>query len=201
MAMYKRSLAQLVFFLFSMFTGHALAAPGDHDVIPGERIGKIRIGMRSADVHAQLGKPGGAADRKDGLREEVWSGGRNEVQQVRVLLDHGLTVQVSATSSAFRTPDGLSTSAKPAAILRLGLRRTGFELRGSGGGFAYYYDDIERGIAWQITGTGIPQDGEPPFRIYAVIVHAPKRPVAVDDDLVPCDPGEECAPETPAKCE
>lgn len=157
--------------------------------------------MPAAEVHAVVGRPSGAADRRDGLREEWWFGGRNDTQTLRVLLDHGKTVQVSATSRAFRTTEGLSTAADPGAVLRLGLHRSGFELRGSGGGFAYYYDDVERGLAWEITGSGSPREGERLFGIYAVIVHERGRPVAVDSDLLPVEPDERCAPETPAGCE
>lgn len=179
----------------------ALTAPGDHDVVPGERLGKVRLGMRSDDVHVALGMPSGVADRSDGLREEWWSGGRNDVQEVRVFFEHGTAVQVSATSGAFRTKEGLSTASDPAAIVRLGLRRFGFETRGSGGGFAFYYDDVGRGVAWHISGTGVPRQGQRPFWIYAVIVHARNRAVVVNEKFIPAEADEHCSPDTPAGCE
>jgi hypothetical protein len=47
--------------------------------VPGERIRKIRIGTSAADVDAALGKPAGSYARSDGLVEEAWSGGKNDV--------------------------------------------------------------------------------------------------------------------------
>jgi hypothetical protein len=152
--------------------------------------------MPAVEVHAALGKPSGTADREDGLCQEWWHGERNGVQTVRVLLERGTAVKVSATSPAFRTAVGLSTAADPAAILPLGLRRSGYELRGSGGGFAYHYDDVERGLAWEITGTGI-------ARARALRHLRRRRPRALAGGRRRrrpggAEPGETCAPETPA---
>jgi hypothetical protein len=36
--------------------------------------------------------------------------------------------------------------------------------------------------------------------VYAAIVHAPGRAVAVDEDFDPVEPDEVCAPETPERC-
>ena len=83
---------------------------------------------------AALGKPHGAAKRKDGLVEEWWSGGKNDSQTIRVWLERGSAVQVSATSRTFRTAKGLSTATDAQEIVRLGLRRSGFEFNGGGGG-------------------------------------------------------------------
>lgn len=187
--------------LAALLLASALAAPGDHDVVPGERLGKIRIGMSAADVHAALGTPGGSYPRADGLVEEVWSGGKNDVQQVRVWLERGKAVQVSATSKAFKTKDGLSTGAEPAAIVALKLKRTGYSHNGSGGAYIYFYDDVARGIAWEISGpAGRAEPPDPQFGVYAAIVHATGRAVAVAEDFEPVEPDEVCAPETPQRC-
>ena len=76
--------------------------PADWLVVPGESVGKIRLGMPRAEVLALLGTPREA--RADLLVYRARRGGN----RLQVYFAEGRAVQIDFTSASFRTREGIS---------------------------------------------------------------------------------------------
>lgn len=163
----------------------------DRTIRPGRGIGKIALGAGRRAVHKVLGRPGGTyrfGRKAPRLRGDYWSSGAHTL---RVLYENDRVVQVSVTSPAFKTPDGISTAGDggAAAVRRAygPLRERRYFVRGSGGGLINYLDSAARGIAFVFTAPASLED--PPFRFYATAVHRPGRAVLPEPDEEPITNG------------
>ncbi|BCM93833.1 hypothetical protein IAD21_05724 [Abditibacteriota bacterium] len=138
----------------------ANAGRADNVVVPGERVGAVRLGATIAQVHQLLGQPTKSAKWKSGETQDSFLGTKPPVDEygveksprrnLTVIYRAGKVVQIEFNSPAFRTSKGISVTSS----LR-DFRRTygplkpyayGMDLD-EGGYVAYYYDSAANGIA------------------------------------------------------
>lgn len=128
----------------------ASASAQDYDVVPGQRIGFIEIGMSRQTVQGKLGKPSGTYSLPGrGNRGDYWFSADNS-NTLRVFYNAaGRVYQISVTSPRFTTPEGLSSRSSLAEIRRsYGNLKV---LRVSARGDIDYYYDSRKGIAFELT--------------------------------------------------
>jgi hypothetical protein len=147
---------------------------------PGRRIGKVALGKARGAVHRMLGKPS-ATYRVGGgvLTGDVWMADTGN--DVRVIYYRGVVIQIKVTSPRFSTSDELTTNSSLAEVKKKhpNLRKTRHFVHGSGGGLIEYYDDVERGIAFEFTSVASETTN---FKPYAIIVHRAGKPVIPEND-------------------
>src|SRR3954463_1194745 len=119
----------------------------EYDVVPGQRIGWIEIGMSRQTVLGKLGKPAGTYSLPvRGSRGDYWISSDNS-NTLRVFYNGaGRVSQISVTSPRFTTPDGLSSRSGLADIMR--VYKNMRVLKVSARGDIDYYYDPRRGIAF-----------------------------------------------------
>lgn len=128
----------------------ASASAQEYDVVPGQRIGSIELGMSRQTVHEKLGKPSGTYSLQGhGNRGDYWSSSDNS-NTLRVFYDAaGRVYQISVTSPRFTTSEGLNSRSSLAEIRRsYGNLKV---LRVSARGDIDYYYDSRKGIAFELT--------------------------------------------------
>ena len=170
-------------------------ATADARIVPGERVGPVRLGTTRDVVLKRLGKPAESGSA-GGYREDRfrWSpagaaGGRPKEPTLVVVSRAGRVVQVSVSHPACRTREGVSPASTFAAIRqrypRLTVRDYGMIDPAGGGYVLIVFDDVKRGLAFT-PGT---QDDEgtyltlPESAPLEVVVHRPGTPA------VPLDAG------------
>lgn len=171
----------------------ARAVSAAWEIVPGKRIGSVRIGESRAGVHAALKAPDQTRSLGGGLLQERWlskpvnpSSRAQCPDYVTVYYMGGVVRQVEVSSWHFETLGGLTTLSRfsdlEAAYPPRHWRITAFSP--SRGGVAlrmYYDDDTIHGIAWK----GALESGMIPsvtgdMQIESLIVHAPRTYVIVD---------------------
>lgn len=162
-------------------------------VVPGVRIGQVRIGESRTAVHARLHAPDETRGLAGTLLQERWlskpvnpSSRAQCPDYVTVYYQGGIVRQVEVSSWHFETPGGLSTLSQfsdleavypPAhyAITAFSPSRGGVALR------MYYDDDTAHGIAWKgALETGMIPSITGDMRIESLIVHGPRKYVIMD---------------------
>lgn len=145
------------------------AAAQDYDIMPGNRIGKIEIGMSRQKVHDTLGNPTGAYSlRSRGYKGEYWISS-DSTNTLRVFYDPaGRVYQVAVTSSRFTTPEGLTTESSLDDIKRhyQNLKVLHFTARGD----IDYYDSVRQGIAFEFTERTDSRNVSS-YEMYAISIH------------------------------
>lgn len=156
------------------------AAAQDNDIVPGQRIGKIEIGMSRQAVHKTFGQPGGAYRlRARGYRGEYWFSSDNS-NTLRVFYDpSGRVSQVSVTSPRFTTPEGLTTRSSLSEIKQhyRNLKVLRFAARAN----IDYYDAVGEGIAFELT-QRYDSHSSQAMRLYAILIHKPGNSVLPEPD-------------------
>lgn len=169
----------------------APVAPGDWEIVPGRRIGKVFLDADTAAVRAALGRPTETRRRPGGLVEERWVSKRKDVPEppyVAVLLKSGRVVQVEVNSPRFKTRSGTSTDSSFREIRRTyaNLKVTEYHFEDYIG---LYYDDVAAGVAFFV---GAQEQIYPQFQPQAILIHLPGarvlpapggKSVPVEDDL------------------
>jgi hypothetical protein len=154
-------------------------AAQDYDIAPGNRIGKIEIGMSRQAVHNTLGNPSGVYRmRARGYRGEYWISSSDNT--LRVIYDvAGKVYQVSVTSPRFTTPDGLTTQSSMADIKNhyRNLKVLRFTARGD----IDYYDAVRQGIAFEFTQRYDAHSSQA-MRLYAILIHKQGSSVLPEPD-------------------
>src|SRR4051812_9109300 len=91
----------------------------EYDLVPGQRIGWIEIGMSHQTVQGKLGKPSGTYSLPGrGNRGEYWFSSDNS-NTLRVFYNSaGRVYQISVTSPRFTTPEGINSRSGLADIRR-----------------------------------------------------------------------------------
>lgn len=126
-------------------------------IVPGSSIGLVKLGASRKSVRQLLGKPSKTYRRKDGLREDTWIDphSSNDVgypYRVIVIYKKDKVVQVETSSPKFSTVGGFSTKNNIGQARRLfghlKTARYGVEAPEGGGYIEYYYDSVERGVAF-----------------------------------------------------
>lgn len=114
---------------------HQAVAQSDRLIVPGERIGPIRIGMGADELRAMLGQPEEIQLSRSDLPSSATSWGYSSLG-LRVVFDQSLTPSVSAVNTvdfrhfltpgvgtvegtAFHTAEGIALNASPFDIKRL----------------------------------------------------------------------------------
>lgn len=141
----------------------------DYDVVPGQRIGAIRIGMERPTVLNKLGQPSGTYPLPGrGHRGDYWLSSDNS-NTLRVFYDGaGRVYQISVTSPRFTTPEGLNSRSGLAGVRR--SYRNLRVLRVSARGDIDYYYDSRKGIAFELTEQTDEHSSRPTMRPYALLV-------------------------------
>ena len=160
----------------------AVAAAQSHAIEPGNRIGKIRLGMTRKAVHAKLGQPDGIYRLAIGVTGDYWSSSRGG-DSLHISYSAGKVFQIEATSNSFSTPEGLTTQSSLDEVRKFygNLRRTSYFRDNTNGTVVNYYEATGRGITFtfvNLDSTTTPDN----FKLYAIIVHAPgRRAVTMDE--------------------
>jgi hypothetical protein len=157
----------MAFCLLLLFAASASAQ--DYDVVPGQGIGFIEIGMSRQTVHGKLGKPSGTYTLPGrGNRGDYWFSSDNS-NTLRVFYNAaGRVYQISVTSPRFTTPEGLNSRSSLAEIRRsYGNLKV---LRVTARGDIDYYYDSRRGIAFELTDQSDAHSSPLMMKTYAVLV-------------------------------
>ena len=147
------------------------ASAQEYDVVPGQRIGWIELGMSRQTVQGKLGKPAGTYNLPDrGYRGDYWYSSDNS-NTLRVFYNGaGRVYQISVTSPRFNTPEGLNSRSGLNDIRR--AYKNLKVLRVSARGDIDYYYDSRRGIAFEVTDQ-MDAHAPPVMRLYAILVFRP----------------------------
>jgi hypothetical protein len=154
-----------------VFLCAAVASAQEYDVVPGQRIGWIEIGMSRQTVQGKLGKPSGTYSLTGkGARGDYWLSSDNS-NTLRVFYNGaGRVSQISVTSPNFKTPEGLSTRSGLAEIRR--AYKNLKVLKVSARGDIDYYYDSRRGLAFEATDQ-MDAHTSLVMRLYAILVFRP----------------------------
>jgi len=154
----------------------------EYDVVPGQRIGWIEIGMSRQRVLGKLGQPSGTYSLPGRGRGDYWFSSDNS-NTLRVFYNSaGRVSQVSVTSPNFKTEEGLTTRSGLAEIRR--AYRNLKVLKVSARGDIDYYYDSRRGIAFEATDQ-MDAHSRPVMRLYAILVFRPGATVQPEPDEHP----------------
>jgi hypothetical protein len=194
--------------LFVLLSSSAAFA-GDFRIVPGQRIGMVRLGMSRTAIHTLLHTPNTVRHLPHNIVLDTWlshqllttspSGDRGlKRDYLTVFFRHGQAVQIEVSTSKFKTAGGLST------------RQTGNDFSKSypnyktpfkqhdGNPFVWgnsdpagslpaakhvlaYGDAEQSSIAWKCGAWGdLAPDPDPNGPLEAVIVHLPNQPVLLN---------------------
>ena len=107
----------------------SVAFAGDFVVVPGQRIGSVRLGMSRTSVHALLHTPSTTHTAPHGLVLDTWLGhqllttdpnGDKGLKHdyLTVFFRRGRAVQIEVSAAKFRTASGLSTRSSADAFTK-----------------------------------------------------------------------------------
>lgn len=103
----------LVLVLIVVVAGVVHAAPADRRIVPGERIGHLRLEMRTAEAVRALGEP---AERRPG--EQVWLGWPREGLGAWFRDDRIVTIMLRE-NRAYRTAEGIGIGTERERVLEV----------------------------------------------------------------------------------
>lgn len=140
----------------------ALAQSGAPGMVAGRSLGRVYLGNTPAQVHKALGKPDKTLRLKNGLLDDIYRAKKTRMRQgeavrdkVEVLYRAGKVVQIEATSPAFETPNGLSTSSPVSRLTQGGMNWRvlvyGYDHPESGWQ-NYYLVDQKKGLTFEFEG-------------------------------------------------
>ena len=169
--------------LFAVFTAPVIAYQSqDYVIIPGDKIGKVVLHLNRQAVHKLLGKPTGTYPLLQNYVGDYWQSSSGKT--VRVFYEADRVIQISVTSPAFSTGEGLTVKNNLEDIQKHygNLQKFSYFVHGSGGGLIDYHDAVQDGIAFVFTSP----DREPvDFTLYAIIVHRAGEKVMPEPDEQP----------------
>ena len=129
----------------------------DHTVVPGKRVGPVRLGDMRAATLESLGKPSETKRWRSGLVKDSWRGpeppANSEESQIffNVIYRAGRVVQIEFNDPKYKTADEISIESTLAQFRAKHIRPRVWAFTyddGEGSGFVgYYYDDVREGIA------------------------------------------------------
>lgn len=142
--------------------GQALAQSGAPGLVPSKSLGRVYLGYTPAQVHKTLGKPGRTLRLRNGLLDDIYLAKKTRIQEgqsvrdkVEVLYRAGRVVQIEATSPAFVTTNGLSTSSPVSRLTQGGMNWRvlvyGYDHPESGWQ-NYYLVDQKKGLMFEFEG-------------------------------------------------
>jgi len=155
-------------------------AKEDDLIVPGAHIGRFKLGDTQQKFRAWLGKPARTFKTHAQRSVDVW---RFEVpsDELEVVYEARKAVQIRTNIERFETKRGLSVLADLAAIKIAypQLKGIHYYLNGESGDGRKYWDEVERGIAFEVWQPWKEDNKERP---YFVIVH-PKGRNAIPTDI------------------
>ena len=174
------------FLCWSTLIGPAQAAKGRAinrqrlaAVVPGKRIGKVKLGMSRSAVRKALGKPTTTLRLPSELKSDLWRtrytpAYRSSPSTLEVIYRNDRVIQIEVTSAAFKTDQGVSTATPLHLVRKVHPNMSITKLVYSKGDQKrqHYYDDIWHGIAFEYW-----PDRE---EVNTLIVHQPGVGVIVD---------------------
>ncbi len=159
----------------------SVKAQGEYEIVPGQRIGLIEMGMNRQAVHSKLGQPTGTYNLPGRGRGDYWISSDNSNTLRVYYTSAGRVYQISVTSPRFTTPEGFNSSSSLAAIQRSYGRLK--VLRVSARGDIDYYYDAPRGISFEFTDQLDAHSSPLVMRGYAVLIFRPgTRPQPEPDE-------------------
>ena len=106
---YLRAAAVVCVFTVSAFSSVAAQGQEDGRIVPGERVGRIALGMNAADLYRALGEPLSTKTYTDGVGYG-WNG-------IKVTLNRGgVVTMIQTTSPNYSLADGLAVGASQLAL-------------------------------------------------------------------------------------
>jgi hypothetical protein len=187
----------------TIYVPAAKAAPAsDTLVVPGQRVGKVRLGDSRAVVLRLLGKPAKTARWKSGPTQDSWFGPKPSVDkdgmeafqriELNVIYSGGKVVQIEFNSPAFKTPQGISIGNTLQQFRRAyaGVKPYTFMYLDEGGGGyrGHYYDARAKGIAFSF---GAQDYYDARIKPELLRVHRAGYPVLADPGGQPTRPEDE----------
>jgi hypothetical protein len=168
-----------------MFGAAAFAFAQSHEIEPGNRIGKIRLGMTRQAVHRTLGQPQGIFHLASGVEGDYWQSNATG-DALQISYRAGKVFQIEVTSNRFSTPEGLTTeSSLPEVRSAYGpLRKTAYFRDNTGGTAVNYYEAAGRGITFTFVNRDSTTDPFD-FKPFSIIVHAPRSSAVTADERDP----------------
>jgi hypothetical protein len=152
----------------------------DHIIVPGTRIGVVKLGMTEVQVTSSMGKHDGAYSLPKGIKVEYaeWKEQGKASPIIKVFYDQsGKVAQVSCTAPLPATADGITIKSSLADV-KGKYKELVLSKCKTKSGSADYYENKKRGIAFKFAA---PEDKE----MQAIVVHASGKNLILDQDEHP----------------
>ncbi|HVG35974.1 MAG TPA: hypothetical protein VM911_23170 [Pyrinomonadaceae bacterium] len=160
----------------------AFALAQSNEIEPGNRVGKIRLGMTRQSVHRTLGQPQGVFSLQRGVAGDYWhSNATGDALQISYRA--GKVFQIEITSNRFSTPEGLTTESSLREVRKAygPLRKTAYFRDNTGGTTVNYYEAAGRGITFMFVNMDSTTDPGN-FKPFSIIVHARGQSAVTADE-------------------
>jgi hypothetical protein len=153
----------------------------DSTIVPGNRIGNIKLGMKQGKVTAILGKNDGAYSQASGIKVIMYQwNDLDKTSTIKAYFDPGdRVVQLASTAPLSFTADGVSLTSSLADVKKKYkdlecCKYRAKDLR------IDYYDDVKQGIAFKFTRAA--EESSTSKRLTSILVHWPGNAVIPDRD-------------------
>lgn len=160
----------------------AFALAQGQEIEPGNRVGKIRLGMTRQSVHRTLGQPQGVYHLSRGMAGDYWQS-NDTGDALQIGYRAGKVFQIEVTSNRFSTPEGLTTESSLREVRKAygPLRKTAYFRDNTGGTAVSYYEAAGRGITFTFVNRDSTTDPGN-FKSFSIIVHARGQSAVTADE-------------------
>ncbi len=156
----------------------------DSTIRPGIGLGIVKLGMDKEQLKKTAGNIDGSYRLPSGVRVDFSEWKETPPKQsanMRFFFNtEGKIIQINSTAPVPVTADGINCKSTLAQVSARYKKLKCSEYRGKGRRIDYY-DDVERGIAFEFTRA----EDETDKALYAIIMHLPGKPVIADADEHP----------------
>jgi hypothetical protein len=165
-----------------MLGAAAFALAQSHEIEPGNRVGKIRLGMTRQTVRRRLGPPEDVFRLPGGVAGDYWQS-NSTGDALHISYRAGKVFQIEVTSNRFSTPEGLTTESSLLEVRKAygPLRKTAYFRDNTGGTAVNYYEAAGRGITFMFVNRDSTTDPFD-FKPFSIIVHAPRSSAVTADE-------------------
>jgi hypothetical protein len=156
-------------------------AAEESTIVPGVRIGAIKLGMKQSKVTAILGKNDGAYSQASGIKVTLhqWKD-LDKTSTIKAFFDPGdRVVQLASTAPLSFTADGVSLTSSLADVKKKYKAVECCKYKANDQRIDYY-DDVKQGIAFKFTWAA--DEGSASKRLSAILIHWPGNAVIPDRD-------------------
>lgn len=169
----------------------ASAVADNYTIIRGRSIGKVRIGATRTAILRILGKPSKSVKWRSGPIQDSYRGPTPPLDRygqvsslptfLNVIYRNNKVVQIEVSSPKFKTNSGISVRSSLAQFRakygKTRVRAYGYEDSNGGGNIGYYYDAVNKGIAFEF---GVQDQFDALSTADSLRVHAPGLAVLPD---------------------